>query len=428
MKNPIGSGRITTEEMEIKARDILKGGFLDTFATYSENGWRVGNVFDTLIDFLFHFPGADPSPGKVAELALAQWKSPNVQNSMCWYDDYGWWGIASAKAFLDEYASIFRGLRSEFQDLAVECWNVMHTGKPDKPYSYKGGPNVWENRDEGSERGYFSKPGSWAVPRFPKGVWQYDLFKDERSKPGECSYTNPSDPKTCSPKLGAFQLTVMNGLYFVLALRLRAVGQGAEKAFEDERQFLQNWFDYPTMADHKLLWNFADGVLVRERVSTYGRPLESVDFPMVQDYDPEAAWCGDQGLILGGMLDYLQVHPSDPDAQSLPGKIVTGVFSTLVDDEKVVLPMTQVMRGKDDKDYDCGSGVFWRYLLGGFRQNAALRTQVLKLVAADPENNAIYKSAVAAFNGKSPGDVLFKDFNALATLTAAIEILKEAGE
>src|SRR5437016_2784829 len=87
---------------------------------------------------------------------------------------------------------------------------------------------------------------------------------------------------------------------------------------------------------------------------------------------------------------------------------MNGVFSQMVNDQKVVQPMTDAMNGIDDEDYDCGSGVFWRYLLGGFRQNDALRKAVLSYVAAYPENNAIYKSAEDAYNGNSPGDELFK--------------------
>jgi hypothetical protein len=384
MKYPI-------EKYITKLNDEVFGRLLGTFATYKKNGWRVGNVFDTLTDYLFSFP--EKSPG-VAQLALSRWKSPDIQTSMCWYDDYGWWGIASAKAFLDEYASIFGSDRSEFQDLAKQCWEVMHSGKPQKVYTYRGAPNVWENRNPAS--GYFDepdKPETWAKPRFTGGVWQYEMFKDKRPT-GECSYTNPSDPYRCKIKLGAFQLTVMNGLYFVLALRLRASGKGTEQAFEGEREFLQHWFVDPTMKDRRLLWELTgDGVLVRERVSTYAGtdPLRSDNvFPLVQGYNKEAAWCGDQGLILGGLLDYLQVHSSDQDAQSLPGQIMSGVFSRMVNGQKVVQPMTDVMRGIDDDDYNCGSGVFWRYLLGGFRQNAAFRSEVLNLVAADPENNAIY--------------------------------------
>jgi hypothetical protein len=415
-----------------------------TFKTYSENGWRVGNVFDTMTDYLFRFPDAERSPGYVANWALSRWRCSDIQNSMCWYDDYGWWGIASAKAFLDPYASIFGPVRSEFQDIATECWNVMQNGKPHGKYTYRGAPNVWANRDERPDPGYWTKPETWAQPRFldeARGVWQYEMFKEERAKCPkcdpcdrqitECSYINPSDPITASPSLGPFQLTVMNGLYFVLALRLRGLVTGIEKAFEDEREWLQHWFFDKTiwMPEHKLLWQIDNtSVLVRERVSTYDHCAAINDWPKVQGYLPKAAWCGDQGLILGGFLDYLQVHSSDPVAQSLPGEIMHGVFSGMVNAWKVVLPMTEVMNGIDDHDYNCGSGVFWRYLLGGFCQKGALHDDVLSYAKADPENNAIYKSAEDACQGNSPGDQLFKPFNALATLLAAIEILPEVSE
>ncbi len=418
-----------------KARENFDTLF-EAFKTYSANGWRVGNVFDTMTDYLFRVPDAEKSPGYVANWALSRWRCSDVQNSMCWYDDYGWWGIASAKAFLDPYASIFGPVRSEFQDIATECWNVIQNGKPHKRFTYRGAPNVWANRED---PGYFTSPNTWAQPRFSdkvRGVWQYEMFKDKRPscpecgpcdrQEKECSFINPSDPNTASPSLGPFQLTVMNGLYFVLALRLRGLVTGIEKAFEDEREWLQYWFSEPTDQDHKLLWNGdSNSVLVRERVSTYG--FLKNGWPMVQGYLPEAAWCGDQGLILGGFLDYLQVHSSDPVAQSLPTKIMNGVFSRMVNAQKVVLPMTQAMNGKDDPDYNCGSGVFWRYLLGGFCQKGALHDDALKYAKADPENNAIYKSAEDACQGNSPGDELFKPFNALATLLAAIEILEEAG-
>jgi hypothetical protein len=46
----------------------------ETFKTYSENGWRVGNVFDTMTDYLFRFPDAERSPGYVANWALSRWR------------------------------------------------------------------------------------------------------------------------------------------------------------------------------------------------------------------------------------------------------------------------------------------------------------------------------------------------------------------
>jgi hypothetical protein len=157
-----------------------------TFKNYSKNGWRVGNVFDTLIEFVRLYPDVDARSPKMAEIALAQWESPNVQNSMCWYDDYGWWGIASEKAFHEEYKSVFGNTQREFKDLAKSCWNVMHNGKKNAKYKYTGAPHVWDNQDP---PGYFSDTAHFAAPRFPGGVWQWEMFKDKRDAHCECSYT-----------------------------------------------------------------------------------------------------------------------------------------------------------------------------------------------------------------------------------------------
>src|SRR5215207_2307039 len=101
--------------------------FSDLLVTFkgATNGWQVGNVFDTLTDYVLRFPDAEPSRGAVVEAALERWGK--IQGSMCWYDDYGWWGVASSKAFNDEYADIFGLHRNEFQGIAIDCWNVMHT-------------------------------------------------------------------------------------------------------------------------------------------------------------------------------------------------------------------------------------------------------------------------------------------------------------
>ena len=131
-------------------------------------------------------------------------------------------------------------------------------------------------------------------------------------------------------------------------------------------------------------------------------------------------------MILGGLLDYLSVEPSDPVAQSRAISIARGVFSHMVDAQGVMPYSSGFDVHYDADDYSCGLGVFRRYLLWGFGQNAELRKEVLKWVAEDPENNEIYKSAENALSRQRPGNALFADFNILATLTAAIEILKEA--
>jgi hypothetical protein len=396
---------------------------IENFSTWT-NSWQIGNVFDTLTDYLVRFPDAEKTPGAIARIALDRWSK--AAGSLCWYDDYGWWGIASEKAFHAEYAAVFGATRESFLTIARQCWDVMNTGKTGKAYSYKGGPNVWENRENGSPTGYFTSPDTWAVPRIAGGVWQYDMFKEYRPS-GECSPpdSNPSDPNKTD--LGPFQLTVMNGLYLVLAARLGANGQGTAEAIRKEISFLKSWFYLDHEPGHEgqegLLMHFPPLALVRERVGTYAYCDAKHSYPPVHGYNAGSAWCGDQGLILGGLLDYLRVDPADPVAQPQAVFIAGGVLYHMVTDQ-VVQPTLNLTNDPDD--YGCGSGVYWRYLLHGFRTNAALRQQVLSWVNADRANNAIYRSAEFACANGGPGNALFADFNVLATLTAAIEILQAA--
>lgn len=400
---------------------------LKTFKGWN-NGWQVGNVFDTLTDYVLRFPKAEPTPGAVVQAAHERWGNSTLQGFMCWYDDWGWWGIASSKAFNSEYRNIFGTYASEFQKIAANCWNTMHTGQPFKhsgKYQYKGGPNVWENRDDGSRPGYFSSREGWAVPRFLGGVWQYEMFYDSRPNPPECSPSNPANPKECL--LGPFQNTVMNGLYFVLALRLTLQGLsgGAPQAVKTELKFLNDWF--ALQGDESLLQSFSDNsTLVRERVATYASYDGNKTHPQVEGYLPDGEWGGDQGLILGGLLDYLLLAPSSPVIQAQAISIARGVLLHMVDDQGIVMPYSSGFNNQGDPDdYSCGSGVFWRYLLRGFTQNGPLHKEVLNLIARDPENNAIYKSAENPY-AYAPGIELFKEFNALSVLLAAIVILEQA--
>jgi hypothetical protein len=399
------------------------------------NPWQTGNVFDTLLEYVVRYTAPGGSAEDVVQAGLTQWNK--VKDSMCWYDDYGWWGIAFAKAFDDKYANVFGTHRSEAQENAKHCWDIMHTGKPNAPapwnYKYKGGPNVWANRDETGNPGYFTNAG-WAQPRFTGGVWQYDLWVTPRPHPPECTPNkNPkglcvSDPKLidwCA--LGPFQLTVMNGLYFVLALRLalKKQGTGTAAAATAEYDFLKQWFSL--RGEESLLQIFSgDGsALVRERVATYDK-LNGV-YPTVEGYVAADAWCGDQGLMLGGLLDYLSFKPSNPDVESQAISIAGGVLSHMVDENGVMPYSNGFDDHGDPDDYSCGSGVYWRYLLQGYNQNSTLKKQVLDYVITEQEKNSVYISAEQA-SARVPGNQnkLFAYFNVLSVLMAAIEILGEA--
>lgn len=274
-------------------------------------------------------------------------------------------------------------------------------------------------------------------PQFAGGVWQYDMFQGERLGPPECTpnhvpgdaHRKLSDPRSEYCALGPFQNTVMNGLYLELALRLAMHGQGTGTlaAAETELGFLHNWFLVP--GDASLLQSFPDGsMLVGERVATYAELGGT--YPAVEGFAPDSAWCGDQGLILGGLVDRLLVDPidlSDPMDQSRAIAIARGVLLHLVDDCGVMPYSDGFDDHGDPDDYSCGSGVFWRYLLHGFDQNGALRAAILGLVANDPQNNTVYVSAEKALASDcASANELFAGFNVVATLLTAIEVLENA--
>jgi hypothetical protein len=78
----------------------------------------------------------------------------------------------------------------------------------------------------------------------------------------------------------------MNGLYFVLALRLRGLLTGTEEASEAVRGFLQQWFFDKTILsdDHKLLWRFdKSSALVRASISTYALNKRIGDWAVAPD-------------------------------------------------------------------------------------------------------------------------------------------------
>jgi hypothetical protein len=411
--------------------------------------WKAGNIFDTMTDYL---QVSGDNPDGIAKIAYDYfWTLPGA----CWYDDYAWWGIAGSKAFDATYDHIFDVSKSDFQDVAKETWRFM-----------KGAPNVWKTCNKADFNQYYSEndpKNRWAVPRFDGGVWQYDMFKDTRfPAPAlpipEFSSNNPSDP--CSPDptltLGPFQNTVVNTLYLLLAgtLQWRNVvfldhhvppkpdpDLDPGKAVEREYNFLQAWFHE---ADQQsLLWTFGNNYLVRERASTYAQPDGSSDYPPVRAYYPDAAWCGDQGLLMAGLeVYYNKLHQDPQSAYGSALSLIGGVREKLTTNG-IVQYLTAPDEFKklvgDFDDYMCGPGVFMRNLLRVFNSNPtwkdtsgkdhSLKDWVINVVKQDPDSNFIYLSAEDACDPikyTALAEVLFDLFNRLATLTTAYVILGAA--
>jgi hypothetical protein len=222
---------------------------------------------------------------------------------------------------------------------------------------------------------------------------------------------------------------VVNGLYFVLALRLRAAGvaEGTGRAANNLHGFLTRWFGLGPR--ESLLKTFKDGTaLVRERVSTYadGHPVEN--------WDSKTCWGGDQGLILGGLVDYLALHPGDRMSRTVARQLASGVKAQMgLNDSYVIDPWfprtgykcaADPSRGNklecwDPGDYKCGSGVFMRYLLHAYQQK---HSPISALVKTKDYQDFLRQAAQKAC-AVNQGD-LFDSLNVLATLTTAIQLLR----
>ena len=387
--------------------------------------WKLGNAFDSMTDFLRWWGGKDLAlPGIVNDRYNALTSPTNPHRTDCWYDDYGWWGIASAKAYDSAYGFFFDGdYQQKFQDIAQKCWTILNTGKPGEAWNYQGAPNAWTNRDNGQpDNNYWNQKANWSTPRFGngvgsglQGVWQYDIFHENRLN--ECSPSNPSDPN--KKVLGPYQNTVVNALYFLLALRLYNVAkdQSTQQPILDEYGFLKAWFSN-ALGNDSLLLSFGDtsvapALLVRERVTTYAE----IDgqYPPMQYFNKErdACWAGDQGLLIAALVEVQQMF-HDPTAADTTLSILKGVVTKMIDPNGVILPYYGNMG--DYADYKCGEGIFTRCLLYAYSQP----NSPLKAFVDNNENGIRDVLKVSADNAciLNPQD-LFDNLNILSILTTA---------
>jgi hypothetical protein len=311
--------------------------------------WRLGHSFDTIIDYLAISPDEPHDFGPIATAAYDR-----STGNACWYDDFAWWGVASLKAL--QHRQLFPD-PSGLKRILDQCWKV----------NYENAPNVWTHNQHNPALERFE-------PRFPGGVWNADW-----SKPGPLHACGnmPIQP-TVAPHLGGIQNTVTNGLYLVLATRLDQETHNPvyRTAAKSEYDFLSNWFNLND-AQHALWKPVEQGALVRERAATFAANLGEVP-----GYNPRIAWAGDQGIILGGLVDRMKVvQGGDPNAYNnllnRAKAIAAGVKSVVTTHYGGILGAwvnsTQGEIDPDPEDYATGPGVYWRYLLYAYQNNADLK-------------------------------------------------------
>lgn len=365
--------------------------------------WQMGNAFDTVLDYLRR--KNDPALAQqFAEVALTEYDiAAAPQNNggiACWYDDFGWW-VAGLQRAIDD--SVLPGLWSQDQQ-----WRLSGIAR-DNWYSIETGNEVW-NMCQWSEECLNDFGGSGQnvslQPLFDGGVWNYFWAKKTYEQANVCN--TPCDPTLDPNKDTKFrglcgrQNTVTNGLYLIAATRrLKPSVPEREsdpqspyyfQATQREATFLHNWFNVQQPVPSLRMPLNGGGVVIRERASVYHDGHQDPGFV------PDLAWLGDQGLILGGAVDFVASLPNDPKAPEmlkLAEDITDGVLHYFVatvtvngTTAEIFLPWSHSENPTgtspageapgfgDSWDHNTGVGVYMRYLLHAYNTNAQLRAHL----------------------------------------------------
>jgi len=446
----------------------------DKDSTAECNYWQLGNSFDTIIDY---FLTDSSEAANFTSTILNTWNNTegpdNKAGAACWYDDFGWFGIAALKA--SQHPELWGigtnviancdGVSGEagppvdqFNRMADCAWNKMNDNASD----------IWDDcvSGTGDQLPNCQKLFGELEPLILGGVWNYFWSLEKKDtcntpcNPVLCSdplmpsnnrvycskLTDTGDPPCSSCNFCGTQNTVTNGLYLVLSSRRNEI-----EAANRELDFLMQWFNFEpkekALLNKDIIPVGAEGVdvplaIVRERVSTY------FDMGDAANFRPELAWIADQGLILGGLVDLMRtLDPNSPEYKellSLAKEIIAGVTFYMVDEDGHMVPWKDPASstnggtpigevplpigdppGNDYPDYNTGPGVYMRYLLYAFKNNEDLRQFLLGQAYQDfVRTNAEF---VMSGNSYCPElttcDTRIDQTNRLATLVAAIEMI-----
>jgi hypothetical protein len=413
---------ITDKQLVDAANTVFQGdgngfqGLADAYGSFDDY-WELGHSFDTIVDYFVNVSPDAANAAGFAQTVLERYQAS--QTNACWYDDYGWWGIATLKA--SQQQTLFGNAASAFSKICFDkdnprcCWTVMDANAP----------NVWQTNQNDPRFAVLK-------PRFDGGIWNADW-----TRPDECGDVGPAPgiPPNCSSNeqgknLRGIQNTVTNCLYLVLAARLflATLNKDYEAAARREWTFLENWWGQDvTEPAHKLLNKVGPGQFVaRERVSTYAGP----GFWIVCGYQPELAWAGDQGLFLGGLVDRMLIVGRDSPAYAglldLAKAIALGVKSQIdAHHGGILAAWVTETDGGDPGDYNTGIAVYMRYLLYAYQAKDSSGRYLLR----DDLKNMGYvdfvcKNAANVMKNYKNHSSVVDLTNDLATLVAAIVISK----
>jgi hypothetical protein len=343
---------LATHQYDTAAR-MKFDSLVNNYNAANASWWQLGHSFDTIIDFLdtFSYTKTDQLAAQVKEQYEAALQQLGGYDG-AWFDDLGWWTIATQRAADRDY---FKKERAWFNGVEKECWSRF-TGNA---------PMVWERHKPGTYDDY--------RPAVEGGVWNEYWLGTPDKGPNGTPYQGPKDgdPSHKNGKgLQGIQNTVTNAVYLTSAQR------GENTSFEAGREysFLHKWMFEEK--DNPLWWQTDPTkpivCLVRERVSHFVKGKPDTMF------QTKWAWTGDQGLIVGGLTDRMRLNPGER-GELVPRvkQLLVGTRITLTDNN-VLNPWTKgpgygTVPDKDYGDYETGPGVFWRYVLYAWKTDSELR-------------------------------------------------------
>jgi len=289
--------------------------------------WYQGDALDTLIDYVSITQDREKGSelgGMIPEL----WKVASPEG--LWWDDFGWWGMAFLNAARNygilgqpdatEYMGQAASMLGDRMDYATEVWNQALTSEC-----------------------LLEPPEDWSryAPRFDEGVWNSAFAGLNTGKQWKC---NPNDHQEQPPifpdlpvpvgtpgdycsTLNPLQNTVTDGLYLVLNTRYVMQNPQAGGNRRDKTVGIYEWFkSWMDVEDEAITLCFGNQIkpsllnaetgLVRERAGTYAKDTAQSPhcFQGVKWYEPELAWAGDQGIVLGGLVDIMNSGLAQDDA------------------------------------------------------------------------------------------------------------------
>jgi predicted alpha-1,6-mannanase (GH76 family) len=374
--------------------------------------WKLGNSFDTMIDFLETIDASCAQD--VADMAVTQLEASlkNIKGGWdgAWFDDFGWWSVAAQRAL---QKSFFQPSAEKFKGILKDCW----------PRFTENAPNVWDRRTPGTttpESEECDPPPDIQFddfgPAVDGGVWNAYWY----GTPDK--YKGPKNGDPTTGKLVGIQNTVTNALYLMAAHRLKA-GEAAKK----ELLFLFAWFD---QADDPLWWTIDDtddkAGLVRERVGHFAKGVRAPNDYCggCTGFQPDWAWTGDQGLILGILSDIMVSRPPNHRGALIERTqhLVSGVRQKLVNGKGIVQDYTEsgCIPDGDQNDYQVGRGVFWRNYLYVWTNNPDMASFLV-----NAQNKAMLQASANAAAKPLTGHETFETLtNNTAVLVAATAMLQ----